>query len=300
MGTIENTFEAWTEEGKRATLRGEFASALEAYERARELLPTDADPSRRDAAELNVAMVCLQMGDARRGEDGLREILLRTTDHRIAFNAAYHIASSQRRQGRYDRAMSYATRALDRARAIGALDLVAAGQNLRGNILLYQNRLDDALEAYTEALRLRTAQDGDTRYSRAILLENIGYCRLLRRDYDDGIDLICSAKGLAEDVRDRRCIAECLQDLCYGYLLQGRHRRALEHGERALSEAMDAGYEDIEENCHYLLGELGSKLGDLQRRDDHFQRLQDLHPELPFLREFLCAVDITSIITLKR
>jgi hypothetical protein len=41
-------------------------------------------------------------------------------------------------------------------------------------------------------------------------------------------------------------------------------------------------------------------MGDVAARDAHFQQLQSLHPELPFLKDFLCAVDVTQIITLKR
>lgn len=300
-GTLpRNDYEAWSERGRKATFLGDFRAALEAYRRAREYAEGETDPARRDAADLNVSMVLLQMGKAREGEDGLREILLRTSDQRIAFSAAYNISSSLRKQGKYDRAMTYAARALDRARSLDAGDLRATCHNLLGNIHLARSFTDEALEEYERSLSLRNRQEGDTRYSRAILLENIGYCLLLMKDYESGIDRIREAEALAEQVQDRRCRVDCLQDLCYGMLLQGRNLQAIELGVEALSEAIDAGYADIEENCHYLLGELGNKTGDLALRDEHFQHLQDMHPELPFLREFLCSVDVTNIITLKR
>jgi len=60
------------------------------------------------------------------------------------------------------------------------------------------------------------------------------------------------------------------------------------------------GFTDLEENCRYLLGELGTRTGRTGLRDENFQALQTMHPEVPFLREFLCTVDVTEFITLKR
>jgi hypothetical protein len=108
------------------------------------------------------------------------------------------------------------------------------------------------------------------------------------------------ALDLAEETDDRRCRAECLQDLCYAYLMNGRIEDAIVEGRRALDAALASEFQDISENCHYLLGELGSRSGRYEMRDHHFEALQKLHPEVPFLREFLCTVDVTDVITLKR
>ena len=286
--------------GKAATLEGEFRAALDAYTRARELARKEGVPDRLDEADLNVAMVLIQMGEARKGEEGLREILLRARDARVGVAAAYNLASSLRKQGRHERAMVYAKRALERARGLGATDCLAMVHNLLGNLYLVQSYLDEAHSEYHRALELRQSQDGDTRYSRAIVLENLGYCLLLQQRLDEGTDRLHEALELARQVGDRRCEAECLQDLCYGLLLLDEHAEAVGHGLAALTLAGKAEYRDIEENCHYLLGELGSRMGDTAMRDRHFQRLQSLHPELPFLKDFLCAVDVTQIITLKR
>jgi tetratricopeptide (TPR) repeat protein len=303
--TPAQAFEKYSEAGRAATRRGEFKQALAAYMTAREI--ADSIPGidkvhgeRISAADLNIAMVLIQMGKAREGEEGLREILLRTASRKIAFSASYNLATSLRKQGRHDRALRYATRAMDYAQASGSVDQLAVCHSLRGNILLSQNYLDQALEQYLISSRLRDQQEKDTRFSRAILLENIGYCHLMKNELETGIRKIYEALDLADQVEDNRCRAECLQDLCYGYLLLGRHREALEHGCQALSAAKQFDFGDIEENCHYLLGEVGTRTSDFESRDEHFEQLQQMHPELPFLRDFLCAVDVTSIITLKR
>lgn len=299
-GARADDFEALAADGAELTRRGEFPEALAAYRRASDLARSAGDSARTDAAELNAAMVLLQMGEAHAAEDGLREILLRARDPKVAFGAAYNLASSLRKQGRYERAMTYARRAMERAEAFGSAEFLAPVRNLLGNILLNQSYLDEALEQYRGALALREAQPGDTRFSRAILAENIGYCLLLRKELEAGIVTLEGALALAEEIGDRRCRAECLQDLCYGLLLYGRLDDAALRGEAALLEARRGGFADIEENCHYLLGEVGSRSGDLERRDRHFATLQSSHPEIPFLQDFLCAVDVTGIITLKR
>lgn len=296
----EASFEEWTARGAEATQRGDFLDALDAYSKSRELALSGGCPGRLDKADLNLAMVRIQLGQARDGEDGLREILLRTADPRIAFSAAYNLASSLRKQGKLEHASRYARRALERAQVVGANEMLAPVHNLLGNILLNQNYLEEALTEYKTALSIRGEQSEDTRYSRAILRENIGYCLILKKEFEEGLLCIREALSLAEQVGDRRCQAECLQDLCYGLLLQGELPEALRMGEAALVHAGEAAYRDIEENCHYLLGELGAKIGDLDRRDRHFESLQSLHPEIPFLREFLCAVDVIGMITLKR
>lgn len=288
---------AWTARGAEATQRGEFRLALEAYEEARALA---LSPPERDKADLNIAMVRLQMGDARGGEDGLREILLRAPDPRVAFHAAYNLASSLRRQGRHERALSYARRALERAREVGSPDLLAPVHNLLGNVHLNQNYLDDALAEYETALALRRAQPGDTRFSRAILEENVGYCLILKKQFPEALVRLDAALALATEIGDRRCRAECRQDLCYAYLMDGRLDEAIVEGERALDEALAGEFRDIEENCRYLLGELGTRTGRSEFRDRHFDALQAMHPEVPFLRDFLCSVDVTDFITLRR
>lgn len=295
--TPDDSYEGWSRQGAEATRRGEFALALEAYAKARALA---ADLGHQQAAALNLAMVRLQTDSWREAEEGLREILLRTDDPRIAYSAAYHLASSLRRQSRHERALAYARRAMERARQLDAAEYLAPAHNLLGNIHLAQSRLPEALEEYRHAMRLREAQPEDTRWSRALLLENIGYCLLLLQKFDEGLARIEEGLAMAEEVDDKRCRAECLQDLCYGHLLTARYASSRAHGESALAIAGTQRYGDIEENCHYLLGEVGARTGDSDLRDLHLDRLQALHPELPFLRDFLSAVDITSVLSLKR
>jgi hypothetical protein len=74
---------------------------------------------------------------------------------------------------------------------------------------------------------------------------------------------------------------------------------AARFGRRALEISEANGYSDIAKNCFYLLGETAHLAGLMEERDEWFGRLQEMHPELPFLRDFLCTFDLSGILTLK-
>lgn len=292
--------ERWNLEAGECMRRGDLAAARDRYEAALREARALGGRDETDRAELNLAMARLECGEVKAAEEGLRETHLRTADPRVAFTAAYHLASSLRRQGRYDRASRYAARALERALILGDPDALAPIHNLLGNLLLARSYPAEALREYEIALAIRASQAGDTRWSRALLLDNIGYCLVLQGRTAEGLARIRTALALAEEIGDRRCVAECHQDLCYTLLVTGEIAEAEAHGRAALDHATRHGYADVEENCHYMLGELGSRSGDLESRNAHFDALQRNHPEIPFLRDFLCSVDVTGMITLKR
>lgn len=278
---------------------GDFKGALADFEAALALAQQIGDTLLLHETQANVSMVYIQLGEDHKAEAGLREILLESRDPKVLFGAAYNLAVSQRKQGRYGRAQFYARKAMESAGRVRNASNRAACHNLLGNILMNQSSLDEALSEYRHALRIRRRQKEDARFSIAILLENIGYTYLLKKKYARGASMISRALGLATEVGARRCMAEGYQDLCYARMLMGRYGEATVVGEKALGLAKDAGYRDVEKNCYYLLGETAHLDGRAEERDHHFESLQKLHPELPFLREFLCAFDLSDIITLK-
>lgn len=278
---------------------GDFPGALGDFEAALALARQIGDVTLLHETQANVSMVYIQLGEEHKAEAGLREILLKSRDPKVLFGAAYNLAVCQRKQGRYGRAQFYARKAMENAGRIRNASNRAACRNLLGNILMNQSRLEEALDQYRRALRIRRRQKEDVRFSIAILLENIGYTYLLKKKYARGASMITKALALATAVGAKRCIAEGYQDLCYANMLMGRYAEATEMGERALALAREAGYRDVEKNCFYLLGETAHLDGRGEERDRHFQSLQSLHPELPFLRDFLCAFDLSDIITLK-
>ena len=127
--------------------------ALAAYDRARELGVASRTTRRRDQAVLNVAMVRLQTEPGAEADEGLREILLRTTDPRIAYHAAYNLAAAC--AARHGTSAPWPTPGAPwSGPAIGADEFLAPAHNLLGNIHLTQSYLEEALAEYETALAI--------------------------------------------------------------------------------------------------------------------------------------------------
>ena len=285
--------------GAEKVRRGLFHEALGEYIEAHDIARMIGDAELVFEALSNLSMVRLEIGEVRSAQKGLREIILRSRNERVVLGASYNLAVSLRKQGNFARAFSYARRAMEIAKRRREISSLAMCHNLLGNISLSQSLLDQALREYRRALALRRREKGDNRFSLAILKENIGYCLLLRRQLRRGVRWIEEALRLAEETGDRRCRTDCLQDLSYARMRLREYADAARLGEKALEMALAEGYADIEKNCYYLLGEIAHLVGDSERRDQFFNRLQKQYPEMPFLRDFLCAVDVSGIITLK-
>lgn len=279
---------------------GEFTAALVDFQRALLLARRMGDARLQHEAQANLSMAFIQLGEDRKAERGLREILLNTQDPKLRFGASYNLAVSLRKQGRYGRARFYVRHAMENAARLRDASRRAVCHNVLGNILMNQSCLEEALVEYRKALSIRRRQKHDVRFSIAILLENIGYTYVLQKKHRRGEVMIRRALALAMEIDDKLRIAESYQDLCYAAMQMGRYREAAESGQRALDIAKSHGYRDIEKNCYYLLGETAHLAGLPDERDRQFEKLQSLHPELPFLRDFLCAFDLSGIITLKR
>jgi tetratricopeptide (TPR) repeat protein len=287
------------DEASRLIRRGDYASALPLYREARNLAEALGSPGLLDEALTNLSVAYLEAGDLARASDGLREIILRSDSDRTIHHASYNLAVALRRDGRYERAVFYARLAMRKARALDELSYVARCHNLLGNIHLNLGDLDSALAEYRQALALRRRQRGDNRFSLAIVLENIGYCRLLREERPAGVRLLRRALQLAEAVEDHRCQADCLQDLSYAALLDRDLAPARRYGLRALELASEMGYGDIEKNCYFLLGEAAQQDGDEAGCEAWFQKLQSHYPQIPDLPDFLKAFDVTEMLNLK-
>jgi tetratricopeptide (TPR) repeat protein len=176
----------------------------------------------------------------------------------------------------------------------------AGCHNLLGNILMSQSLLDEALAEYRKGLRIRRRQKSDVRFSIAILLENIGYTYLLKKRVRLGASMINRALELATEVGARRCIAECCQDLSYAKLhaqgLRGVHgpwRARLDDRARVRLPG------HRRRTATTFSASRPTWPAASTSADQYFERLQSLHPELPFLRDFLCTFDLSEILTLK-
>src|SRR5215510_15498625 len=101
-----------TAEGNLFVRHGDFRRAIDNFEQAVRLAHDLEDPALLVKALCNLSTARLAAGQIKEAEKGLREILLKTRDPQTIFVTSSNLASALRRQGRLDRALLYAKRAL--------------------------------------------------------------------------------------------------------------------------------------------------------------------------------------------
>ena len=295
-------YETLRQQGAEALNHARYEEAHEAFQQAFELVRDQSDQELVDRARTNLSWVLADLGQYEKAQEGLKEVILRNQNHDVVCVAAYTLASALRRQQKYEKALFFAQKALEKALHLKRRDRTIASFNTIANIFMNDNRLEEAITYYGKSLEASenvSEADGTIPYYRCIALDNLGYCHTLQKEYDTGIDFLKESLSLAMDHQFHRCLAETPQDLCCAYLQTKDLRAAREFGTMALTQAEAYGFIDITRNCYYLLGEVCYLLGEEQESDFYFRKLQDHYPGLKGLGNFLRAFDISDIITLK-
>lgn len=288
-----------TQAGTLQVRRGDFQQAAETFEQARLLATELEDQQLIFRAICNLSTARLSMGLIQEAEKGLREILLRSQDPQSIFVASSNLASALRKQGKLQKALFYAKRALRACETLDNSMWKSTCHNLIANIYMNMSYLDDAMAEYRFALELSQKAGLGTSYPIDYIKENLGYCTLLKKRYRQGIAIILEALQIALNNANIRCVAECYQDLSFAYMQLKELRRAEEYGEKALAIAAEKDYKDILKNCYYLLGEIYLLMGNDEKSDYYFDKLQALYPHLAVLKDFLRTFDVSNIINLK-
>jgi len=288
-----------TAEGQLYVRHGDFRRAIDNFEQAVRLAHDLDDSALLVKALCNLSTARLAAGDIKEAEKGLREILLRTRDPQTVFVTSSNLASALRRQGRHDRALMYARRALRACEGLDNPSWKATIHNLIANIYMNMSYLDDAVAEYRHALSISEKSGLGTEWPIDQIKENLGYCLLLKKRYRQGIAIILEALQIALKNGSSRCVGECYQDLAFAYMQIKEYPQSIEHGEMALELALKHDYKDIQKNCYYLLGETHLLMGEDAKSDKYFDRLQEYYPHLPVLKEFLRTFDVSNILNLK-
>ncbi len=296
---LEARYSELTAEGTLQVRRGEFRLAADQFEAALLIARELGDQLLMDRAICNLSTARLSLGMIQEAEKGLREILLKSSDPNIIFIASSNLASALRKQGRLQKALLYAKRALRACESIDNFAWKATCHNLIANIYMNMSYLDDAMAEYRFALTLSQKGGLGTSYPVDYIKENLGYCSLLKKRYHQGIATILEALQISLANGNTRCLVECYQDLCFAYMQLKELKRAEEYGEKALAIAAERDYKDILKNCYYLLGEVNLLMENEERSDFYFDKLQELYPHLPVLKQFLRTFDVSNILNLK-
>lgn len=296
VDTAPTGFEALKQQWHQAVEAGRLHEAMEilngAYARVAEL----GEPRLLDLVTCDRAAVAIELGQGQKEIPRLREILLRNADAANCFVAAYNVARHYELSRDYKKALFYARIARDRAEVLGRRDWLRSSLNLMGNTLLAESLVEQATEQYERAMELTPDEPG---VARGMVLDNLGYCRVLQGNHEEGYRLLYQSLRLF-----RRIGLETYQipphlDLCFLHLETGRLGLALRHGTRALELAERLGERDSVKNALYLLGEAENLQGNVDAARAHFRRLQqDFFPEASYLPGFLLAVDVRKLVNL--
>jgi tetratricopeptide (TPR) repeat protein len=295
QGGNPEVYEEFRKLWQRSIELGRLEEAEQIIQRALVWVRENGDERLIDSVVCAFAAVVIHLGRGDAEVPRLREILLRSSDPANCRMAAYYIAIYYEFVKNYKKSLFYARIAHDRAQQLGRTDWIAYTCNQLGNALLGESFVDEACRHYETAVRL--VVDGGV--WRARMLDNLGYCRVLQGRFNEGYSCLYESLRLLRHFSAERYQVLPHLDLCFAHLETGRYPHAQRHGAAAIELAEAIGDAEAIKNALYLLGETANLMGDTDRANDYFTRLQhDYFPESPYLPGFLLAVDVRKLVNL--
>lgn len=291
--------------GYQAMMRGELDRAHRDFEDALALAHEvlAEDPDAVDKAQVNLAMIRVQKHEDDLAERGLREVLLRSTNDDVVRLAAHCLAKVLSHKNEHEKALRFARLSLEKAQGIGDPLRLHSALSLLGAVYGNQSYLDEALDHYEQALAILEQnplpEPSHHAFYWSAAMDWIGYTLTLSGRHEEGRLKLEQAYERARAFGITDLVAEIGSDLCFACLQLGRLEQARVFGEAALEIAESQGLDHLRRNCYYLLGETCSRLEDTEAAEEHFRKLGEFYPQLPFLSDFLRQYDISAMINLK-
>ncbi len=301
MDLIEPTIESYEllrERGLKSLNQGDLQVARKLFKEAFDHAEESGEERILDRAFCNLAAVEIVMGQIPdENLTRLREILMRNVDGESCRLAAYWLAHAHEIRKGYKKALFYARISLDRSISLERSDWIASSHNTLGNILIAESYFDQARIEYEQALAI---MPGEHRLDRALILDNLGYCRIVEGRFTEGFQHLYEALRTLRRMNARGFERGPRLSLCFAYLEIGRYRAAYRHGLIALKIAEDVGDDAVAKNALYLLGEAANLASDTRGAREHFRTLQERYfPNDRYLPDFLLAIDVRKLINLK-
>lgn len=293
----ESLYSSLIDEGQALFMRGELAAAAQSFERAEALAREAGDEERGDRAFCNHCAVLVELGTVGEQVSGLQRVLLRASDSKTRWMAAYYSAIAYDLRDQREDAQRFARRALELAPAVDEPAGEAATANLVGNLALAASRFEEAEDAYSRSLELYDSLEDYHRLMAAQVRDNLGYTLMCRGSVPPGIDLCEAATTSMRRLEARHYLHQPLQDLCYGYLLVDELERARKCGEEGLELAIALDDRLIIKNLLFLLAQVAEHAGDRFRARRFLSELASWYPELGPSEELLDALMTTELLS---
>lgn len=292
----QQSFERNRDEGLRAVERGSLHEALAYFRESLAAAESLGGVEARDRARLSIASVEIELGRGGSAAE-LATILMRTGDSENAFFAAYNLARQHELRRDSRKALFYARVANKHARRCDRQEIRAMSHNQLGNLLLAQSFFAGAAREYERALEQIPTAAG---VKRALILDNLGYCRVVDGRQAEGVSALIESLRTLRRFGARRYELYPRLSLAYAHLETGRYRHAMRHAATAVELAERFDDHDKLKNALFLLGESLKQAGDESAAWGQFYRLQErFYPSEGYLPDLLLLVDVRNMINLK-
>ncbi len=288
--------------GEQAVGSSDFERAAECFAQAETLARGIGEPDLADRAFCNYCSVLVELDRGTEQIPKLKEILLRSSDTRNRFLAAYCTGVAYYISEDLERAASYARRATALAGELGDATLERRSLNLVGTLAARDSRFDEAEEAFRLCLEAHRGAGGYQRVMAAQVEDNLGYVMMCTNRVFEGIRRCEAARAVLEEMGAEHHLFEVLQDLCYGYLLAEDLSNAHRCGTKALELAIEHDDPQIAKNCLFLLSETAVRRGDTFGARRYLHELTAYYPEAGISEEIIdvfLATDLTTVVNLR-
>jgi len=283
---------------QRAFSHGRLERALALFTAAEDEAKRAGDRELSDRAFCNRCVVLLELDRLDGAVSELKSVLMRVRDPFTAWMAAYYTAQVYKADGNINRALAYARRATELARACPEPRAMAASANEHGTLALLDSHFAEAGEQFELALTL-AGDDHVDAIGRAIIRDNLGYCMMCTGRAEEGMALCRDAAAAIETAGARQYLAEVYQDLCYGSLQGGDFDDARTWGEQALKLAHQFKHPTVARNTLMLLADAAMDAGDEEASEHYLQSLAEHYPDFRGMKSFLRAFNVREVINLK-
>lgn len=299
---MRDRFDELQRQAEHAFASGELQRSIELFEAAESLARAESEVDLADRAFCNRCAVLIEIEEGHEQIPQLKRILLRSQDTKTQYLAAYYTAEALRGDRQFDKALTYARRAIELAEALDEGPAHAASANLVGLLAIRSCEFGEAERAFGAALEHYKGTDGYHQIMAAQVRDNLGYVHMCDGRLEEGLRLCEAAQRAMEDLGARHYVYEVLQDLCYGYILDDQLERAEHAGEEAFELAVEFGDELIAKNCLFLLSEIAVRRGDTFRARRFLRELVSHYPDVGVsddIVEVFLATDLTTVVNLR-
>jgi tetratricopeptide (TPR) repeat protein len=279
--------------GLQQMWRGEIETAIEHYDMALALCESEETHELITIRKAEALIACERDGAE---VSALPVIVMRRRTPRHVYLAANTLLRRYCEVSDRKKAIFYGEIA---RQAAGELDDPFARASVLNNLgitLVADSKFAPAIEVLDEglvAMSLLGDDREDHRSLRNAIIGNLGGARVLRGDFEEGVQIL---ESVFDHLDDEYLIVEACLDLCFGYLELREYDVAETYGRDALARAT---VQRQVRNANHLMGELCLRTGRYDESDAFFDVVASYYPEFKNVKQLLVAVDLCAVVNWK-